>query len=66
MKNRYEFEHETLPDIRRAIQIIGSVHADGGVPTHEVARDTRNALYMLLGVVHDLADQVDTLEAAVG
>ena len=64
MMDRYTLEHETLPDVRRAIRDIGMLRAEsGGVPRDptaaEVAQDARDALYTLLGLVHDLADQLN-------
>ena len=56
LPDRYTFDHETLPAARRAIRDIGMLR-DGEAPTAaEVAADARDALYNLLGIIHDLAD----------
>jgi hypothetical protein len=57
MIDRYTLEHETLPAIRRQIRDIGMLR-NGTDPTPaEVAQDARDALYSLLGLVHELADR---------
>jgi hypothetical protein len=54
--DRYTLEHDMLPDVRRAIRDIGMLRNGESPTAAEVAQDTRDALYALLGLVHDLAD----------
>jgi hypothetical protein len=56
--DRYTFEHETLPDARRAIRDIGMLRNGADPTAAEVAQDARDALYTLLGIIHDLQEQV--------
>lgn len=56
MPDKYTFEHETLPAARRAIRDIGMLRNGENPSAAEVAQDARDALYTLLGIIHDLAD----------
>lgn len=69
LPNKFELDGVVLPEIRRSILQIGKYHPDGEVyrptSTDELAQDTRDALYSLLGLVHDLADEVQHLQSKV-
>jgi len=56
MIDQYTLEHETLPAIRRQIRDIGMLRNGQEPSATEVAQDARDALYSLLGLVHDLAN----------
>lgn len=55
LPNQYDLDHLVLPEIRNAIR-----DAEGGNP-----RDVAGALFGLLALVHDLADEVIRLKVEV-
>jgi hypothetical protein len=57
MIDSYTLEHDVLPEIRRTIRDIGKLHSGASPTPTDVAQDTRDALYALLGLVHDLASR---------